>query len=151
MIENFQDSNQHQQATQPTNDADIDENIFSWKRLLERFGDEETAVEVVSIFLSDNIERFEGLTKAIEAGDIKQIKFFAHSLRGAGGNIGSKALWDIGTKMEQAAVQGDINSVTSCYDELKPVFEKLVELFSRPDWLEPAKGKKPCQIKEKIC
>jgi len=117
----------------------LDENIFSWDRLLERFGDEEMAIEVVSIFLNDNTERFEQLTTAVETSDIKQVKFFSHALRGAGGNIGSKALWDIGSKMEHAAVEGDIDLIKSCYAELKPVFEKLVEFFSRPDWLELAR------------
>jgi HPt (histidine-containing phosphotransfer) domain-containing protein len=141
MSEDFHDSNQNQEQEkkQPNHYAGIDEDIFSWERLLDRFGDEETAIEVVSIFLSDNTERFEQLTKAIETGDIKQIKFFAHALRGAGGNIGSKNLWDIGSRMEHAAVESDINLARSCYDELKPVFEKLVEFFSNPDWLELVK------------
>jgi HPt (histidine-containing phosphotransfer) domain-containing protein len=130
---------QEQQKTQPDCYTGLDENIFSWDRLLERFGDEEMAIEVVSIFLSDNTERFEQLTTAVETSDIKQVKFYAHALRGAGGNIGSKALWDVGSKMENAAVQSDINLIRSCYDELKPVFETLVEFFSRPDWLEQAK------------
>ena len=131
--------NQEQEKTQQNCCGSIDVDIFSWDRLLERFGDEEMAIEVVSIFLNDNTERFEQLTTAIETSDIKQIKFFAHALRGAGGNIGSKALWDIGSKMEHAAVKGDINLIRSCYDELKPVFEKLVEFLSRPNWLELAK------------
>jgi HPt (histidine-containing phosphotransfer) domain-containing protein len=130
---------QEQQKTQPNSYACIDENTFSWDKLLERFGDEEMAIEVVSIFLNDNTERFEQLTIAVEASDIKQVKFYAHALRGAGGNIGSKALWDIGSKMEHAAVEGNIDLIKSCYNELKPVFEKLVEFFSRPDWLELAK------------
>ena len=144
MTEEFDILNQnHQQEKSQSNCcAGLDENIFSWDRLLERFGDEEIAIEVVSIFLNDNTERFEQLTTAIKTGDIKQIKFFAHALRGAGGNIGSKALWDIGSKMEHAAVEGDIDLIRSCYDELKPVFEKLVEFFSRPDWLELAKPAK---------
>ena len=144
MTEEFDvfNQNQDQEKTQPKGCAGIDEDIFSWDRLLERFGDEEMAIEVVSIFLNDNTERFEQLTLAMETDDIKQIKFYAHALRGAGGNIGSKALWDIGSKMEHAAVESDIDLIKSCYDELKPVFEKLVEFFSRPDWLELAKPAK---------
>ena len=130
------------QVTSYEKQTGIDENIFSWKRLLDRFGDEQTAVEVISIFLSDNADRFEQLTKAVDAGDIKQIKFFAHALRGAGGNIGSKNLWDIGSELEIAAAKGNLELAVKCYHELKPVFEKLVEFLSRPDWLDFAKPQK---------
>lgn len=117
-----------------------DEAVFSWDKLLERFGDEETAVEVVSIFLKDGTERFGQLSSAIDTCDIKQIRFIAHSLKGAGGNIGSKAIWDICSKMEHAAVQGDFELAKSCYSELYPIFDELVEFLSRSDWLEQAKS-----------
>ena len=120
--------------------AGIDENLFSWERLLERFGDEETAIEVVSIFLNDNTERFKQLAEAVEVRDAKQIKFLAHALRGAGGNIGSKRMWDIGSKMEHAIGQNEVELAVSCYYELKPLFEELVIFFSRSDWLELAKS-----------
>ena len=132
----------HINENNETRNADsevIDENLFSWNKLLERFGDEETAIEVISIFVKDNTERFGQLSSAIEADDIKQIKFFAHALRGAGGNIGSKALWDIGSKMENAAAQNDLELAKSCYSEIKPVISKLFEFFSQPNWREKVK------------
>ena len=60
---------------QEVNDVNyVDEEVFSWDKLSERFGgDEEIIAEVIPIFLRDNKERMENLQKAIANDDLKEI------------------------------------------------------------------------------
>ncbi|MFH1882497.1 MAG: response regulator, partial [Planctomycetota bacterium] len=74
--------------------------ILNWDELIGRLGDEELLKEVVPIFLKDNEERFNKLTKAVKAGDAKAIKLHAHAVKGAGRNIGARRLSDIAYRLE---------------------------------------------------
>jgi len=113
--------------------------ILNWDELIGRLGDEELLKEVVPIFLKDNKERFDKLTKAVKAGDTKAIKFYAHAIKGAGRNIGARRLSDIARRLECVGRENDVDSATILFDKLKTEFEKVVTFLSRTDWLETAK------------
>ena len=118
------------------------EEILNWDELLGRLGDEELVKEVVPIFLKDNEERFDKLTKAVKAGDAKAIKLHAHAVKGAGRNIGAKRLSDIAHRLEYAGRENDVEAATPLFDELKTELEKVVTFLSRRDWIEIAKREK---------
>jgi signal transduction histidine kinase/FixJ family two-component response regulator/HPt (histidine-containing phosphotransfer) domain-containing protein len=116
--------------------------ILNWEELIGRLEDEELIKEIVPIFLKDNKERLEMLTKAVKAGDAKAIKLYAHAVKGAGRNIGAKQLSDMAHRLECAGRQNDVDAAVSLFDELKAELEKVMTFLSRSDWIEIAKRQK---------
>jgi len=116
--------------------------ILNWDQLIGRLGDEELVKEVVPIFLKDNEERADKLTKAVKAGDAKAIKLHAHAVKGAGRNIGARRLSDIAYLLERAGKENDMEAATLIFDKLKTELEKMVTFLSRTDWIEIAKREK---------
>jgi len=116
--------------------------ILNWDRFIGIWGNEELIKEVVPIFLNDNEERFDKLTEAVKAGDTKAIKFYAHTIKGAGRNIGARRLSDIACRLECVGRENDVDSATILFDKLKTEFEKVVTFLSRTDWIEIAKREK---------
>jgi PAS domain S-box-containing protein len=116
--------------------------ILNWEELIGRLGDEQLIKEIVPIFLNDNKERLEMLTKAVKAGDAQAIRLYAHAVKGAGRNIGAKRLSDIAHCLESAGREGDVEATVSLFDELKAELEKVMTFLSRTDWIEIAKREK---------
>ncbi len=124
--------------------AGIEDNkeILNWEDLIGRLEDEELIKEIVPIFLNDNKERLEVLTKAVKAGDAQAIKLYAHAVKGAGLNIGAKQLSDIAYCLECAGRENDVVVAVSLFDKLKVELEKVMTFLSRTDWIEIAKREK---------
>ena len=124
--------------------AGIEDNkeILNWEELIGRLEDEELIKEIVPIFLNDNKERLEILTKAVKAGDAQAIRLYAHALKGAGRNIGAKQLSDIAHCLECAGRENDLEAAVSLFDKLKAELERVVTFLSRTDWIEIAKREK---------
>ncbi|MBW8038579.1 MAG: DUF3365 domain-containing protein [Planctomycetes bacterium] len=119
--------------------TNVTEEIINWSQLIDRLGDEELVREIMPVFLKDNKERFDKLSEAVNSGDSKDIKFYAHAIKGAGRNIGAKRLSDIACQLECAARENDLDAATSTFDELKKEFEKVMSFLSQPDWIEKTK------------
>jgi PAS domain S-box-containing protein len=125
-----------------TSEAADSMEILNWDELIGRLGDEELIREIVPIFLNDNKERFEKLTEAVEAGDAKTLKLYAHAVKGAGRNIGAIRLSNIAHRLECAGREDDLEAATPLFDALKTELEKVVTLLSLDDWIEIAKREK---------
>jgi PAS domain S-box-containing protein len=121
--------------------AGIEDNkeILNWEELIGRLEDEELVKEIVPIFLNDNKERLEMLTKAVKAGDAEAIRLYAHAVKGAGRNIGAKQLSDIAHCLECAGRENDVEAAVSLFDKVKAELEKVMMFLSRTDWIEIAK------------
>lgn len=113
--------------------------ILNWQRLLDRWGDEESILEIVPIFVSDNGQRLDKLREATRAGDADQIALYAHALKGAGRNMGASRLADIAGRLEVAARQGDIAAASPLCRQLATEVERVIEFLSQADWMETAK------------
>ncbi len=131
-------SDQPATKEQSSETAGINAEVIDWDQLISRLGDTELVREVVPVFLSDNKERFEKLTEAIEQGDTEAIKLYAHALRGAGANVGAKRLSEIARQLECAGTENDVEKARPLFDEIRIEFEKVVSFMSRPDWMEIA-------------
>ena len=125
-----------------TSEAADSTEILNWDELIGRLGDEELIREIVPIFLNDNKERFEKLTEAVEAGDAKTLKLYAHAVKGAGRNIGAIRLSNIAHRLECAGRQDDLEAAAPLFDALKTEIEKVVAFLSLEDWIEIAKREK---------
>ena len=118
------------------------EEILNWNELIGRLGDEELIREIVPVFLNDNKERLERLTEAVEAGDAKTLKLYAHAIKGAGRNIGAVRLSNIAHRLECAGREEDLEAANPLLDALRTELEKVVTLLSFDDWIEIAKREK---------
>lgn len=116
-----------------------DDEILDWERLLGRWGDEESIMEIVPIFLSDNCQRLEKLREAAKAGDAEQIAMCAHALKGAGRNMEARRLSDMAGRLEFAAREGDMAAASPLCRQLGTEVERVIQFLSRADWMETAK------------
>jgi CheY-like chemotaxis protein/HPt (histidine-containing phosphotransfer) domain-containing protein len=125
-----------------TSEAADSTEILNWNELIGRLGDEELIRDIVPIFLNDNKERIEKLTDAVETGDAKTLKLYAHAVKGAAGNIGAIRLSDIAHRLECAGRENDLEAASWLFDALKTELEKVVAFLSLEDWIEIAKREK---------
>ncbi|MEK6755675.1 MAG: ATP-binding protein, partial [Bacteroidota bacterium] len=125
-----------------TSEAADSTEILNWNELINRLGDEELIRDIVPIFLNDNKERIERLTEAVEGGDSKMLKLYAHAVKGAARNIGAIRLSDIAHRLECSGREDDLEAVPSLFDALKTEVEKVVAFLSLEDWIEIAKREK---------
>jgi len=116
-----------------------DEKVIDWSGLVSRGMDEEILKKVVSTFLSDKNERLGKLTEAVEAGDAKETKFYAHGIKGGAANVGAKKLSEAMSNLEHMASQGDLSNAEELLERIKTEFQRFKSFVSNPDWIEIAK------------
>lgn len=107
---------------------------LDWQLLIERLGGEELVDEIMPIFLKDNTERMKMLTDAMGKVDQKEIKFYAHSIKGATATIGAARISELAKQLELAARDGDSAKYKPLFDEINVRFARLVEFLSKSDW-----------------
>ncbi|MDQ3069983.1 MAG: ATP-binding protein [Acidobacteriota bacterium] len=73
-------------------------------------GDAELLTDVVQLFLAECPVRLSEIRDAVAAGDRDQIRFTAHALKGAAGNLSATALAAAAGALEQLGVDGDIHA-----------------------------------------
>ncbi|MHB0946357.1 MAG: hybrid sensor histidine kinase/response regulator [Sedimentisphaerales bacterium] len=122
--------------------TEVSEEIINWEQLYNTWGDEEVIKEVTVIFLRDSRERLGKLSEAVKAQDSREIKFYAHSIKGSARTAGVKHLSDIASQLECAGRDNDIKTATTIFDKLETEFEKLDTFLSQSDWIEIAKQEK---------
>jgi two-component system sensor histidine kinase/response regulator len=123
-------------------EADDKEEILNWNDLISRLGDEDLIREIVPVFLKDKQERLDKLVEAVETGDAKMIKLYAHAIKGAARNIGAVRLSTIAYRLECAGGQENLEAANPLLDALRAELEKVVALLSLDDWMEIARRKK---------
>ena len=136
------DGEQAAQETQLSESIVTSEEIIDWDQLIDRLGDEELIKEIITIFLENNKEWLDKLCKAVKAKNSREIKFYAHAIKGDARNIGAKRLSDIAHQLECVEMQNDAREATLLFDKLKTELEKVVTFLSRTDWIEIIEGEK---------
>lgn len=112
---------------------------IDWHLLMDRIGDESLVDEIIPVFLKDNQERMNLLAEAVRKKDSPEVKFYAHSIKGACGTIGSPRLFDLAKQLENSARLEETNKYTGLYEQIKTRFNNLTVLLSRNDWKQLAK------------
>ena len=100
---------------------------------------EELAQTLISVFFDDNNERIDLITSAMETDNTKDIKLYAHALKGAAAAIAARSLSKAAYKLECAAADDDINSIEPILENLKTEFHQLEDFTSKLNWSEGAK------------
>ncbi|UCE48971.1 MAG: response regulator [Phycisphaerales bacterium] len=138
-------TSQDPQSDEPTAASEV---IFNWDHLIDILGDEESIKEVIPVFINDQKEKLDKLTKAMAADDSEAIKVNAHAIKGMGRNVGATRMHNIAERLECAGRENDMETAGPLFDKLKSEFEKVMSFLSRADWVEIAKQEKVITAKE---
>jgi len=122
------------QTVVQTNECEIDCTL-----LMERIGDEELVDEIIPVFINDNVGRMNLLAEAVRKQDSSEVKFYAHSIKGACGTVGSPILFELGKQLENAARAEEKEKYAALYQQIKTRFDSLLEFLKRSDWKQLAK------------
>jgi len=133
-------------VTQPSAAAGIE---IDWQLLMERISSQELVDEIVPIFMKDNTERMKMLSQAVEKNDEREIKFYAHSIKGAAATIGATGISEIARQLEAAVRDLDNSKYKSMFQELSVRFIRLVDFLSKDDWKQAAQQASSRQHTEK--
>ena len=79
------------------------------------------------------------LQKAVEQRDIKNIKLYAHAIKGSAINIGAVQLSDTAHRLEQAACDQNTDSAGELLANIETELKKVLTFLSQTDWIEIAK------------
>jgi CheY-like chemotaxis protein/HPt (histidine-containing phosphotransfer) domain-containing protein len=101
--------------------ADLDEE----KLLITVAGNRELAGELAEIFLGELTPRMKAIAAAIDEGDVEQVRFMAHALRGSAGSISATAVWTHSGALETLARNGELESAGVEFGKLKKAATRL--------------------------
>ncbi len=122
------------ETTAQTSECEID-----WSLLMERIGDEDLVDEIIPVFIKDNEGRVELLAEAVRKQDSPEVKFYAHSIKGACGTVGSPILFELGKQLENAARLEEKDKYASLSQQIQTHFASLMVFLKRSDWKQIAK------------
>lgn len=85
--------------------------------------------------MADVPAQVQKLEKLIETGDAERVRLQAHTLKGAAATVSALALQHIGSQMERASMDGDLNRAALLLPSLKVEFDRLKVALSESGWL----------------
>jgi HPt (histidine-containing phosphotransfer) domain-containing protein len=129
--------------------AEANELEIDWQLLMDRVGDEALVDEIVPVFLKDNTERMNLLTEAVKKTDTREVKFFAHSIKGASGIIGAAKISELAKQLETAARDEQTDKYVPLYEQIKVHFDALLALLANKDWKQIVKNAAKGQTSQK--
>jgi signal transduction histidine kinase/DNA-binding response OmpR family regulator/HPt (histidine-containing phosphotransfer) domain-containing protein len=92
---------------------------FDGDAMLARFGgDRELLSDVVALFLEDCPVRLRAIQEAVEARDAEGIRFQAHGLKGAAGNLSAGGVFDAATMLERLAAEARTETIDAAWRKL---------------------------------
>jgi len=121
----------------PSGDAEC---VVDFEQLISRVVDEDLVEQIMPVCVDDNRQRLRMLTEAVSENDSKNVKSYAHAIKGSAGNMGAKRLSEPAGRLEQLASQGDLSQAKELLGRIRSEFEKLETFVAIPNWMEIAKG-----------
>jgi len=116
--------------------------VIDWAQLIARVVDQDIAEEIVPLCVVDNKERLQMLDTAVQQGNIKDVKLYAHAIKGSSANIGAKQLSQVAYRLEHMAANTDLSEAQQLLQSIKTQFGRLESFVSNPDWVEMAKNQR---------
>ncbi len=97
--------------------------------LAEKIGlEEDEYCELLELFLETGTADVDRLETAFDAGDAQQVARSAHTINGAAGNMGLMNVHEVAKRIELAAVESRLDSVSVDVNTLKGLFEEIAGL-----------------------
>ncbi len=124
------------------NKEDITRDIFvEWQTLINICGEEEMVRSIIEVFLDEGIYTLGMIDKAVSERNISDIKLYSHRMKGTARYFGDEDFVQKCYAAELAATNGNLEEAIALSKAIKPVTEKYINFFSRPDWEELLKHK----------
>lgn len=106
---------------------------MNFKALAEKIGLEEDEYrELVELFMETGMADYDRLKTAFEAGDTQQVARIAHTIQGAAGNMGIMNVHEVAKRIELAAGESQMESVSTEVDSLKKLFDEVDRFVHAP-------------------
>jgi len=93
-------------------------------------GDKDFENEIIDLFLKDTWRHLNRLESAIIQGDSSNVETAAHSIKGAGANMGAEAFSKLAHGLEMKGRAGSLHGASEDFDQLKRVFEEVEQFFA---------------------
>ena len=113
--------------------------MINWDSMIKSCGDEDIAIEVVGMFVKDSPRCIESIAEALQAQDMKLVKMYAHSLKGAAFHVGDNELAQKAYLLECAGRDKRFEESVSLFEQIQQEYDKLISVLSRPDWIKLVK------------
>ena len=102
--------------------------IWDKAGMLERMmGDEDMAMEIVTLFLEDAPSQILALRESLENGDIQKAQRRVHNLKASSANVGGECMYEAALNVEKSTKIGNANTALGLMTELETQFELLKE------------------------
>ncbi len=102
--------------------------VFDKDALLERLmGDQELAMSILRGFLQETPLQINSLRKALAQGDAQAARRWAHTIKGAAGNVGAMLLREKASLLEQEAKAEALDKANECMEALESSWETFKE------------------------
>jgi two-component system, sensor histidine kinase and response regulator len=88
-------------------------------------GDPVLLRELTEVFLKDCPRLLEDVRASLQTGDAVSLKRTAHSVKGAAGILGGKAVFEAALRLETMARQGDLNQAEPAWQALQNAVKQL--------------------------
>ncbi len=120
-------------------DSDGSDPVIDFEQLINRFGDEQSVIELMPVYMEDTEKRMEMLTEAVEAGQAGETEKHAHALKGAAVNFGANSLAEEALELERAGRANDMARATAAFPEVKAQYDKMMAFLSNSERLNQLK------------
>jgi len=101
--------------------------------------DKDVLKEAVKIVLKDAPQTIELLAQAIGAKDSKNIKVYAHKLKGSARHVAARKLSDMLFNLETKGRDGELEGSEALFTDIQSEFDRLISFLSEPNWMDTAK------------
>ena len=100
--------------------------IFDRAALEERLmGDPDLTQEIIESFMSDMRAQLAELRAALNAEDAKEVRFRAHTIKGAAANVSAVGVQRVASETEQAAIEDGPQGAAPFIPKLAAALERL--------------------------
>jgi HPt (histidine-containing phosphotransfer) domain-containing protein len=90
--------------------------------------------------MEENENRHAELEEAVKNEDAKNVKLYAHAIKGAASNLGATKLAEVAFKLEKMSMDEDLSQAKELFEEITSQFRKLQKFVENSDWIEIAKA-----------
>ncbi|MGR3319240.1 MAG: response regulator [Candidatus Anammoxibacter sp.] len=127
-------SSQH--SSESTNgETDTHKPVFSISDTLALVGGNVKRMKrLVDITLEDSKKQIEQLRSSLAADDLSVLERAAHTLKGQAANFGAEPFMEFAQRIEQAAKDGDAQSVHNMMKDFDTEYERLLKALEEIDW-----------------
>lgn len=107
----------------------LDRTVLDSLRTLTGPGAPDPAAELCVVFFEDMAMRLQRIQRAMADGDANEVANQAHAIKGAAGNFGARAAYELAKRLQAAAETGD--APPELADELSAELERVREVVDK--------------------